>query len=503
MSTVEALMKQYGWVHPPYQHQIDAWNASKDRDAYAYFLDMGTGKSLIVLMVATYLYTIGKIDSLVVVAPKGVYRNWEEMEIPTHISKSVPITMAAWTSYAKKKDKEAIAKLEAAKGSLKILVINIEAFTSERAMDFLVDFLNKHSTLFVIDESTTIKNPNAKRTKIAINIGKLATYRRICSGNPIPNGPLDLFSQAEFLKKNLLGFRNFFAFRNRFAVLQDVQLGRQSFKKVVGYRDTDKLQELMRRFSFIIKKNDCLDLPKKIYQVVDVTMGERQTKAYNDMINDAVVLLNSGIVTAQLAITQMLRLHQIACGFLKPDGMDEVPFGEPNERLDTLMDLLQQSPGKVIIWATYRYNIKQIVARISEKYGPESVVHYYGETTDDERRFAKISFQDVNSKVRYIVANPHTGKFGNTWTQATTAIYYSNDYNLESREQSEDRNHRIGQLGAVHNEGEDPSVLYIDLRVRGTVDDKIIRVLKSKKKLTDEIVQSNWKWLIGDRVHQP
>ena len=462
---------------------------------------MGTGKTLMVLMNATYLYRQGKIDSLVVVAPKGVYRNWVENEIPEHVSKDFPITVGVWSSYEKKADRDALKKLLLAKNTLQALVINIEALNSERAADFLVDFMKPRRCMMVIDESTTCKNPQAKRTKISINIGKFAAYRRICSGSPMPNGPLDLYSQTEFLQRNLLGYTNYFAFRNRFAVMQDQKFGQQSFKRVVGYRDLDALKALMRKFSFIIKKQDCLDLPPKVYQVVDVGMGPRQTEAYNKMVQDAYIQLEGGNqVTAQMVITQLLRLHQIACGFLKPDYMDEVPFGEPNDRLETLLGLLDQAPGKVIIWANYRYNVKQIIAAISEKYGKDSVVSYFGDTGDDDRKYAKQAFQDPDSPVKYMVSNPDTGRFGNTWTQGTTVIYYSNSYNLESREQSEDRAHRIGQLGAIHNPGEDPSVLYIDLRVRGTVDDKIIRVLRNKKKLTDEIVQSNWRWLIGEKV---
>ena len=497
----EVTYTEYPFKTNPYKHQLDCWRVSKDRKAYAYFMEMGTGKSKVVIDNAGYLFLNKRIGGHVIVAPKGVYLNWVENELPIHMSEAVPMQVAYWSSYARKEERDALKKLHQPGNMLRTLVVNIEAMNSERATDEVVDFMKKYSCMLTVDESTTIKNPNAKRTKIMINVGKFAEYRRICSGNPIPNGPLDLYSQSEFLQRNLLGYTNYFAFRNRFAVMQDQTLGRQSFKRVVGYKDLDALKRLMRQFSFIVKKDDCLDLPPKVYQVVDVGMGPRQTEAYNKMVQDAYIQLEGGNqVTAQMVITQLLRLHQIACGFLKPDYMDEVPFGEPNDRLETLLGLLDQAPGKVIIWANYRYNVKQIIAAISEKYGKDSVVSYFGDTGDDDRKYAKQAFQDPDSPVKYMVSNPDTGRFGNTWTQGTTVIYYSNSYNLESREQSEDRAHRIGQLGAIHNPGEDPSVLYIDLRVRGTVDDKIIRVLRNKKKLTDEIVQSNWRWLIGEKV---
>lgn len=483
----------------PYKHQLDCWRLCRDREDFALFMEMGVGKSKVIVDNAAYLYMKRQISGQVIVAPKGVYRNWVEMELPTHMSGAINHEVAYWSSYSSKEERDAIRKLYREGNFLRTLVINIEAFNSERAVVELVKFMEKFPNMMTIDESTTIKNPKAKRTKIAINIGKYANYRRICTGNPIPNGPLDLYSQSEFLKTNRLGFSNYFAFRNRFCVMNDAKFGNRAFKQVVGYRDQEFLQRIMRQFSFIIKKKDCLDLPPKVYQVIDVEMGPRQQEAYTQMLEEAVVKLTTGgQVTAQMVITQLLRLHQISCGFLKPDHMDEVPFGEPNDRLETLIELLQQAPGKVIVWASYRYNIRQIVAAITEQFGKQSVVEYYGDTSDEDRQVAKKSFQDPESLVKFMVSNPDTGKWGNTWTQATTVIYYSNTYNLEAREQSEDRAHRIGQRGAIHVPGESPSVLYIDLRARNTVDDRILRVLKNKKKLTDEIVSSNWRWLLGD-----
>lgn len=514
-------MSEFPFKTNPYKHQLDCWRVSKDRDAFAYFMEMGTGKSKVIIDNAAYLNMNGKIDGQVIVAPKGVYLNWIESELPTHMTEAITHKVAHWSSYARKKERDAIKALYQEGKLLRTLVVNVEAMNSERATNEVVQFMKKYPSMLTVDESTTIKNPDAKRTKILINVGKYAHYRRVCSGNPIPNGPLDIYSQAEFLQRNMLGFTNFFAFRNRFAVMQDKKAGGNSFRSVVGYRDLEALKTLMRRFAFIIKKADCLDLPPKVYQTVDVEMGPRQTDAYNRMVEDSIIRLSATTqVTALMAITQLLRLHQIACGFLKPDGMDEVPFGEPDNRMETLLDLLGQAPGKVIIWATYRYNIKNIIRSISERFGADSVVDFYGDTSDEKRRYAKQAFQDPNSPVKFMVSNPDTGKWGNTWTQATTVIYYSNNYNLEAREQSEDRAHRIGQKGAIHDvkwrepQGDDegsllipempgegePSVLYIDLRVRGTVDDRIVRVLRQKKKLTDEIVQSNWKWLVGDQL---
>ena len=494
---VEFLRQKYGWLSTPMQHQLDCFSISKDRRSYAYFMDLGTGKSFTGLMNATYLYVENKIDAMVIVAPAGMYRSWSDVEIPKHVSPDLPYKVAAWSSAPRKEDKKALKDLETGERCLRILVMNIEAFVSDRALELVFDFVRKYRCLMLIDEVTTIKSPTAKRTKVAINLGKFAHYRRIASGNPMPQGACDLWSETEFLETNLLRFGSYYGFRNRFCVIQDMKFGTHSFKRVVGYRDMDKLKQMIRSFGFVIKKENCLDLPPKVYQTVDIKFGPEQAKAYESMTQDAFVALEGGDVTAQMVITQLVRLHQISAGFLKPDHLPEVPFNEPNNRLETLIELLEAAPGKCIVWATYRFNIQQIISAISERFGKESVVHFYGDTTQDERKYAREAFQDPDSPVKYMVSNPATGKFGNTFNKATTVIYYSNNYNLEDRQQSEDRAHRLGQEGAVHNPGEDPSVLYIDLCAKGTVDEKILKVLKNKKQLTDEVMVSNWRWLLG------
>jgi hypothetical protein len=473
-------------------------------------MDMGCGKSKTIIDTAAYLFLANKIDAQVIVAPKGCYNNWVDAEMPAHMSDAVKWEAARWTSYQRKADKEAMARLYLPGRYLRTFVFNVEAASSERGLEELAAFLQKYRCMMTVDESTTIKSPTAKRTVAMINLGKLAHYRRICSGNPTPNSPLDVFSQSEFLKKNLMGYSNFFAFRNRFAVLKKQKFGKgRAFQTVVGYRDLTLLKELMSRFSFIIKKADCLDLPPKIYQTIDCEMGPKQKEAYNQMRDACLVDLGAqGRVFATIVITQLVKLHQIACGYMKTEAGHEIAFDEPNDRLAQLLDILDGATGKVIIWAIYRYNIRQISAAIAEKFGQGSVVTFFGENSGEERTDAKARFQGLPARkdprtgemlpevhhdpgTRFMVANQAAGKFGNTWTRGTTMVYYANDYNLENRDQSEDRPHRIGQT---------ESVLIIDLRVRGTVDEKIVRALRVKKKLTDELVVSNWHWLVGDRV---
>lgn len=477
----------------PYQHQLDAWSLSKDREYYALFMDLGTGKSKVLLDTAAYLKLENKIDAQVIVVPKGVQTAWVEEQVPTHLACEDNFT-AYWSASPRSEERDALKEIMDAPGKhMRTLIMNCEGLTSmdAKASEYLGEFLKKRRCLLAIDESTTVKSGAAHRTKVLTRMAKFAPYRRIMSGNPIPNGPMDLYSQTEFLKKGLLGFSSFYGYRNRFAVMHDMRFGNRAFKKIVGYRDEQELQLMMRKFAFVIRKQDCLDLPEKIYQTIDVEMPADQAKCYNQMRQEAFIQLESGAVSgADQVMVQLMRLHQIACGFLTTD-RGIVEFEGPNPRIAAMLEQIEQAPGKVIIWCSYRRNIEQVIAALSEKYGRSTVATFYGDTSKDDRGSATRLFQDPASGVRFMVANPQAGKFGNTWTRGTTVIYYSNDYNLENRQQSEDRSHRIGQT---------QSVVYIDLRVKNTVDDRILKVLKAKKTLTDQIVSSNWRWLLGERV---
>ena len=484
---MEKIALEYPFKTRPYQHQLDVWRLSKDKINWALFLDLGTGKSKVLLDTAAHLYDNGKINGLAIIAPNGCKDIWEEVELSRHLPDHVQYDVATWSSTTNKDSTKKLAKLSKSSERLHVLVMNVEALVSDRAKKFLENFLLGHNTLLCVDESTTIKNTRAKRTRTLLKLGRLAKFRRIMSGNPIPNGPLDIFSQGEFLEPGLLG-SSYFGFRNRYAILVPMNLGGRKFQKIVGYQDLDALHRQINSFATVIKKSDCLDLPPKIYQDRAVQMTSDQLHAYNDMLRDSVVELESSNVTAEIVLTKLLRLHQITCGFLADDAGGTHSF-EKNPKITELMQVLNETSGKIIVWATYRHNIKQIVEAIGKEYGPMSVAHYYGETSDNDRATARRDFEDPSSPLRFFVGNPATGRYGLTLVAASTVIYYSSSYDLEMREQSEDRCHRIGQKSA--------SVNYIDLCCRGTVDEKILKVLKAKKKLTDQVVTSNWQWLLG------
>ena len=365
--------------------------------------------------------------------------------------------------------------------------MNVEAFSSERGFEAAQAFLYQNpDNMIVVDESTTIKNRKAQRTANLIKLRDLAKYRRILTGSPITKSPMDLFSQCELLKEKCLGFNSYFAYQSRYANVQKRTMGHRSFQQIVGYRRLDELSEKLDKISNRTLKEDCLDLPEKVYIKRFVDLTPEQERVYNQMKKLALAKLETGeLATTASVLTQIMRLQQICCGHFQPDDEDIKTL--KNNRMSELMDLIEEVNGKAIIWATYTHDILNIAATIRERFGDDSVACYYGGTQQDDRQDIVNRFQDKRDPLRFFVGQPKTGGYGITLTAANTVIYYSNSYDLEIRLQSEDRAHRIGQTNKV---------TYIDLVSPNTIDEKILTALRSKIDIAGEVLGEDAKdWL--------
>ncbi len=475
----------YPFKTRPYAHQRKAWELSREKDEFALFMDMGTGKSKVIIDTIAWLYDKGRIDSALIVAPKGVYQNWIRNEIPTHLPDHIVTQQAAWYSSPKKDQEKAIKNILTPTHDLRIFVMNVEAFSTSKGVKFAESFMRcAGKCMMIVDESTTIKSPKASRTKSIIRIGIQAKYRRILTGEPVTRSPLDLYTQFQFLNPVCLGFSSYYSFRNRYSIMIDMKAGTRTFKKVVGFQRLDELANQIKSFCYRIKKEDCLDLPPKTYVYRDIELTPEQKKVYKSISDNAIAFLDGKVLSVDNALTALLRLHQVTCGHYTSD--DDEIVEVPNNRIAELLQVLEEGPDKVIIWATYIQDIMAITKAIRKEYGDESIVQYYGAVSVDERNEAIERFQK-DPDTRFFVGNPQTGSMGITLTAASAVVYYSNSYNLEHRLQSEDRAHRIGQ---------DKNVLYVDLRCKGTVDEKIIKALKSKKNIAQQIMGDDWRaWL--------
>ena len=457
----------YDFKTKPFDHQRKAFYMSRDKKAFALLMEQGTGKTKVIIDNAAYLYAKGEITSIVVIAPNGVHRNW---------LKEIDIHMPDWCIrnsfyYSSGMNKKRIEEYDAVLGSsecLKIFTFNVEAFTSPKAIYYMQKILVSNKVMLVVDESSRIKRPGAKRTKIITKFGKQADFKRIMTGTPVTKGPEDVFSQLKFLDPQILGYDSFYSFRARYCVM-----GGFENKQIISYQNIDELTRNIEGHSFRVLKKDCLDLPAKIYQRHYVEMTSKQSKLYQTMKKSFVAELEGNMIEAPEAITRLLRLQQILCGWFPSEG-SVTQIDDKNPRIEALKEILSDIDSKVIIWARFKADLRAIERALGDL-----AVSYHGDVTSDAREVAVDRFQN-DPTIRYFIGQPQSGGIGLTLTAADYAIYYSNSFDLEQRMQSEDRCHRIGTKN---------NVTYIDIETRKSVDSKIIKALREKKNLADVITK--------------
>ena len=474
----------YKFKTKPYAHQMTALEKSWNKENFAYFMEMGTGKTKVLIDNLAMLYDKGKVDSALIIAPKGVVKTWYEQELPTHLPDHIENVTVLWQPNIIKKQQEKLDTLFEIETALHIFIMNVEALSTDKGVKFASKFLNSHKTLMAVDESTTIKTPTAKRTKNIITLGRIAKYRRIMTGSPITKNPLDLYSQCEFLDPWLLDFTSYYAFRNRYAEMKTMHIHGRSIQVVDKFQNLSELSDTVKTFSERVIKEDCLDLPPKNFIKRHVTLTPDQKRIYEQMKKAAMAVLNGKVTTTMTVLTQLMRLHQITCGHFTAD--DGTTQQVESNRLNELMSILEETEGKAIIWANYQLSVGEIIQKIIKVYGKDSYVHYYGLTPQEDRQNYIRKFQN-DPKCRFLIGTPQTGGYGITLTQANTVIYYSNGYDLEKRLQSEDRAHRIGQK---------KTVTYIDMIAEDTVDEKIVEALRKKINIASEVLGEELKeWI--------
>jgi hypothetical protein len=457
----------YNFKTKPFEHQRKAFYMSRDKKSFALLMEQGTGKTKVIIDNASYLYGKGEITALVVIAPNGVHRNWLK-EIDIHMPDWCPRDSFYYSSGMTKKRIEEYDSVFSTENKLKIFTFNVEAFTSPKAIYYMQKILVSNKVMLVVDESSRIKRPGAKRTKIITKFGKQVDYKRIMTGTPVTKGPEDVYSQFKFLDPQILGYDSFYSFRARYCIM-----GGFENRQIVSYQNIEELTRNIEGHSFRVLKKDCLDLPEKIYQRYYVEMTPKQKKLYETMKKSFVAELEGEMIEAPEAITRLLRLQQILCGWF-PSEQGGQQIDDKNPRIEALKEILSDIDSKVIIWARFKADLRAIERALGDL-----AVSYHGDVSSDSRELAVTRFQN-DPKVKYFIGQPQSGGIGLTLTAADYAIYYSNSFDLEQRMQSEDRCHRIGTKN---------NVTYIDIETRKSVDSKIIKALREKKNLADVITK--------------
>jgi hypothetical protein len=463
----------WGFRMPPMAHQLLAWYISRSEEYFAYFMDMGTGKTKTTIDVAAWMFLAGKIDAVAVVAPNGVHRQWINQQVPEHMPAAVKfkaLTIGTRTARSKREE-QMFTELLQFQG-LKVAAINCEAISHAAGVVVLESFLLNTRCLLVIDESRRFGNPSAVRTKQMMKLAKMAPYRRILTGTPMTRGIEDLYAQYNILSPDILGYTTFTAFRNRYCVM-----GGFEGREIVGYQREEELQRKVAPYTFRVTKEECLDLPPKVYMIREFSLTEDQSKMYKELSDELITAIDTGVIDVQIGAALLMKLTQLACGFLMAIPEEETGLenakskvlwrADPNPRIEALMDAINEASDQpTIIWCRFREDILQVTEALRS--AGKRFVAYTGGLKPEQQDQLVSDF--MGGRADYFVGQVDAGGTGLNLQRATLVIYYSNSRNPESRWQSEDRAHRKGQTS---------SVTYVDLIAMKTVDKRILEQLKA------------------------
>jgi SNF2 family DNA or RNA helicase len=452
---------------------------------------MRTGKTKIALDDYGRLELAGELQDLVVLAPGGVYKTWVKA-LQDHASTDLKSRMSVYvwesenTGLVKGRPRPGQRELEnwLQHTGPRVLLVNIEAMSNvARARQLVQVVLQARKCMLAVDESTCIKNPKAKRAKfVCRTLGPHARARRILSGLPTPRSPLDIFMQFYFLDPRILGFPNYYTFRARYAVTAFEWYGGRRVEIVVGYKNQEELRQKIEPYSYRVEFRP--QIPST-YTIEDVPLHPEQKRIYNDMLQFSVAQLSAeSHVSATVVITQILRLHQILCGWTKDE--HGVVHAIPEYRTGKLIDVLDRGGGKAVIWCSYDDSIRKVSDKLMEEYGRPSVARFWGGNTkqreDEERRFMN------DPDCQFMVATPDAGGKGRTWDVADLVVYYSSTNDLEKRDQSEQRVQGVDKTRQVD---------YVDLITPNTIEIKILKALRGKINMAAAITGDGWReWLL-------
>jgi len=460
-------------ITTPYNHQIVALDALHNTEYFGLLMEMGTGKTKVIVDECFWQAHDRMGDppfKVLIVCPMSIMGVWMR-EFKKHRDPDITYFITkVWTQHRGMQNLIDGAKAEV---PLKVFITSID-----RVKSMLEPLKTMNFDLCVLDESTRIKNPRAQRTKACIELAQACKRRAILTGAPLVNNILDLWAQFEFLKPASLGYESFYKYRDRYSHFTRSDSG---YVKIHGARRLDELKERMASASFVVTKEQCLDLPKKTPVTHEVEMSEKQKELYDQMKEEALATLESTESEAVATIVQLLRLRQICSGFLVDvEGKTHHIEGATTklDEIDRIFDEIGWH-SKIIIWAAFKYDHHVISSHLSKKGLNVEVLN--GDTKEQDRDTIEDRFNEGNLQV--IVGEPGTGGLGltligNAENRCHIVIYYSSDYALEKRIQSEDRCHRIGQ---------DRPVTYIDICCENSIDYRIAEALQNKRDLSEYV----------------
>lgn len=456
---------------------------------FALFHGMGTGKTFTTINLAAARFQRGQIEGLVIICDTSIKNVWytgdgtwldEDGDLQgSEIEKWCPVDYSCWV-FNSGDSPDRWIRTKRNGDELKILVVGVESLSIENGQSLraIQYFAKHHKFMCAVDESTSIKNWKATRTKNVTLVGGLADYRLILTGTPITQGMEDLFGQFGFLNANIIGCRNFFVFKNKYCVMGGFQ-----GKQILGYQFQDHLLDKVRPYVDQVTKEQALDLPEQIYpEPITVKPTKEQTRVMKQLAQEYAAEDGGKEITVSTVLERTLRFQQVIGGtfpFEEEGEYQAKPISGKNPKLEAMLEYIAHldKTAKVIIWARFVPEIRYIADALRKLYGEDAVVTFYGADDQEQRKINNRRFQEER-QCRFMVSNQQVGSKGQTWTAATFNVYYSNTFSYQDRYQSESRSHRKGQ---------EYPVLYQDIEMAVLQDKMILKAIRRKKSLAEVV----------------
>ena len=483
----------------PYAHQHKEFVLSKDYKIRALLWQMRTGKTKLIIDQASYLFCANKLDGVLVFAPNGVHSNWTLRELPVHGWDCISYN-PFYYSHPKRDERKAefTQALDSILGTkMGFMTINIEALQYDQCKAHIVRWMKQHPRfMLVFDESHKFGTPGSKRTKRARGLAKRASYQRILTGSVMDNSPLKVYSQYELLRPGCLGFPTYEPFKDFYAEYENGYMGARTYPKLKGYRNLDDLRARIAKYSSLVRRTDCEDLPDLIFSPVYLEMTSNQTDAYRQAIDELMVEVECQKDVEDTVIEILeggpltMKLRTIASGFIKDTesgDVYELVKPEDNPKIQALLDLLDGSEDKLIVWCNFRYDIETLM-KVFKK-NKIKAVQYYGGVKEDEKNKAIDSFRDDDS-VRVFIGQPVSAGEGLNLSVASGMVWYSHTYDATVRNQANERATEVG--------GE--SVWLSDFVFDGLIETRIIENLIAKAETSEYVVGQKLRDLLDQTM---
>lgn len=451
----------------PFKHQWREFKKHRDKRARMQLWSMRTGKSKANIDLACYNADKGRIDGVLIFAPNGVHENWTRIEIEKHHWDNVPYKAIAWSTEGAK-EAGWQKKFEKYLAGEKLFWFSVNSESLKYAKKYIAKFMKHRRVLLLVDESDDFGIPNSDRTKMARAIAPRAEMVRTMSGTAVENSPLHAWSQYQLLKPGALGYDDYPAFKHRYAEYERAKGRGRHYEKLVCYRHLDELQEKMSKYSSVVLREDCEDMPSLMVTERLITMTEAQLKIYRDLHKQFTIEVGEGLVSLGLNTSRMMKLQQVCSGFVIDEAGVTHHIPGKNPKVDATMMDIYLTPGKVVVWCQFREDVRLLTERFRKE--GLTYVEYHGGISGKQKLINRERFQE-DKKLQILIGNPRSGGRGISTSAAKHFINHSHTFDAKVRKQALER---CTVAGGSAITGTDMMVANsVEMYIRRCVDNKI------------------------------